>query len=412
MKSNMFVPNLKFSLVTITLMAVLVFGVYVVQAQVVAVATVDDPALTEINSQIDAQKDKLEEINKRIEQYRSSIKTVQGQAASLKNQLLIIDNQVAKTNLDIEARQEEIKSVELEIEKIKLEMAENENLMNHHKEQLSAMIRLLNRYDDRSYLAVMLGNESFSDFFDQIKYSENIQSDLQKTLNRVQELVIQLGKKHEDMSVKLASLDELLEALENEKAGLGSQQGEKQNLITQTKQSEVKFQTLIKDLQKEQSAANQQVAGLERQLRDKLKKKGSGEQFNNLGDAALGWPVNSRRITALFHDTDYPYRNLFEHSGLDIGIPVGTPLYAAESGYVARAISGTKWYGNYIMIIHSNNLSTLYAHMSSLSVTTDQYVTKGQIIGYSGNSGFSSGPHLHFEVRLNGIPVNPQSYLP
>lgn len=405
--------RLQFSLAFIAFIIMLVFGVYNVRAQVLEAAnTVDDPAMTQINQQIDAQKDKLEEINKKIEQYRSNIKAVQGQAASLKNQLLIIDNQVAKTNLDIEARQEEVKSVELEIERVKLEIAENEKLMQHNREQLASLIRLLSRYDDRSYLDVMLGNESFSDFFDQIKYSENIQTDLQKTVNRVQELVVELGRKHEDMSAKRTVLEDLLEALENEKAGLGQQKGEKANLIAQTKQSEVKFQTLIKDLQKEQAAANQQVAGLERQLRQKLEKKGAGEQFNNLGDAVLGWPTNFRRITALFHDADYPYRNLFEHSGLDIGVPLGTPLYAAESGYVARAISGTKWYGNYVMIIHSNNLSTLYAHMNSLNVVTDQYVNKGQLIGYSGTSGFSSGPHLHFEVRLNGIPVNPQSYLP
>ena len=119
-----------------------------------------------------------------------------------------------------------------------------------------------------------------------------------------------------------------------------------------------------------------------------------------------------RLITAYFHDPDYPYRYLFEHSGLDTATPMGTPLRAAEAGYVARVAYGTRWYGNYLMIIHNNNLATLYAHLNNINVKTDQYVSKGQIIGATGNSGFSSGPHLHFEVRYNGVPVNPLGYLP
>ena len=85
---------------------------------------------------------------------------------------------------------------------------------------------------------------------------------------------------------------------------------------------------------------------------------------------------------------------------------------AAEAGYVGTVGRNTKWYGNYVMLIHSSNLSTLYAHFTSVAVSPDSYVSKGQIIGYSGNTGFSSGPHLHFEVRSNGIPVDPLNYLP
>ena len=97
---------------------------------------------------------------------------------------------------------------------------------------------------------------------------------------------------------------------------------------------------------------------------------------------------------------------------MDVGIPSGTPIKAAESGYVAKVGINTRWYGTYIMIIHNNNLATLYAHLSSANVSADQYVSRGQIIASSGSTGFSSGPHLHFEVRLNGIPVNPLTYLP
>lgn len=372
-----------------------------------------DEAVADLNKQLEDQRAKIDAIVEKINQYRQSIQSVQKQGATLRNQMSIIDNQIAKTDLDIDSKEEEVKIIELEIEKLRLEIAEQETLIDRDKQQLAAIVRLISRYDDRSYLSVLLGNNSFSEFFDQLKYSADIQEDMQNTLDRVQELVTKLTTQQAELDTKRENLTELLETLENEKSSLDAQKGQKQYLISQTKQSETKFQALIKDLQREQAAVNAQVAGLERQIRDRLQKAGKGERFNSLGNAVLAWPTTIRRITAHFHDSDYPFKaTIGEHSGTDIGLPQGTPLYAAEAGYVGKAAVGTKWYGTYLMIIHSNNLSTLYGHMSSLAVSADQYVTKGQLIGYSGNTGFSSGPHLHFEVRLNGIPVNALNYLP
>lgn len=98
------------------------------------------------------------------------------------------------------------------------------------------------------------------------------------------------------------------------------------------------------------------------------------------------------------------------HAGIDIAAPIGTPIRAADGGRVAiaGAVSG---YGNYTCIQHGNNLSTCYGHQSSIGVSVGQTVKKGQVIGLCGNTGRSTGPHLHFEVRVNGNPVNPMSYL-
>lgn len=276
---------------------------------------------------------------------------------------------------------------------------------------MASIVRLLARYDDKDYVSVLLSNSSFSDFFDQIKYSEDLQEDMQKTLNRIKENISNLEKKQKEQESKKSELSEILNRLEDEKEQLAYQKNTKNYLVTQTKQSEKRFQTLVTDLKKEQAAANAAVAALEKKLRAELAKK-EGSKFNSLGTARLDWPVASRRITATFHDPTYPYRNLFEHSGIDFGVKQGTSVKAAEAGYVAQVGIGTKWYGNYIMIIHNNNLSTLYAHLSSVNVKADQYVTQGQLIGLSGNTGFSSGPHLHLEVRSNGVPVDPFNYLP
>lgn len=372
----------------------------------------DQSVIADLNRQIDEQRAKIDKLTEEITKHQDNIKNARGQAVNLQNQIYILNNQIAKANLDIESKEEEIKATELEIEKVELEIKENELLISQNKEKLAAFVRQLDRYDERSYLSVLLGNDTFSQFFDQIKYLESVRKDLQKTLNRVEELIAKLNTQKDDLDAKRDQLAKLLNQLENEKYALGDQKQTKQYLMVKTKQSENKFQNLINELKQEQIAVNAQIASLEKRLRETLAKKGEGEKFNALGDAALIWPITNPRITTYFHDPEYPFRYLFEHSGIDLGVNSGTSIRAAEAGYVAKVSIGTRWYGTYIMIIHSDNLATLYAHLQNASVVPDQYVSKGQVIGLSDNTGFSTGPHLHFEVRANGIPVNPLSYLP
>ncbi len=370
-----------------------------------------DQAVAELNKQIDAQRAKIDALLDQIEKNKDNIANTKKEAVTLKNQMYIIDNQIAKINLDIQTQQEEVKRTQLEIEKTDLQITESEKQIAKNKEQLTALIRLLGEFSEKSYLEILVSNDSFSDFFDQIKFSKQIQKEMQSTLNKVEVLVSTLNSQKDDLNKKKDRLTLLLKKLEDQNAVLGDQKENKQFLIVQTKKSEVKFQKMVDDLRQQQSAANAQIVSIEAKIREQLKKKGSKEKFNTLGSAELAWPTTSHRLTSFFHDPDYPYRNLFEHSGIDIGVKQGTPVYAAEDGYIAKAAFGTKWYGNYVMIIHNNNLSTLYGHLSSISVREDQYVSKGQVIGLSGNTGFSSGPHLHFEVRSGGIPANPLNYI-
>jgi murein DD-endopeptidase MepM/ murein hydrolase activator NlpD len=122
-------------------------------------------------------------------------------------------------------------------------------------------------------------------------------------------------------------------------------------------------------------------------------------------------------VSAYFHDKTYPFRKLFEHPGVDLPTPVGTPVKAAAGGYVAFNRTG-KQYGNYVMIVHPGGVATLYAHLSRFSVKPDTYIERGEVVGLSGGrpgdqgAGLSTGPHLHFEMRQDGIPVDPLPYLP
>jgi len=126
--------------------------------------------------------------------------------------------------------------------------------------------------------------------------------------------------------------------------------------------------------------------------------------------------INQRKESPLIFTTHHIHIDIYLNTPVYLPEPRGTSVLAAASGYVAWARTGPS-YGNYIMIIHANGMSTLYAHLSQMNVVADQFVARGDLIGRSGGvpgtqgAGLSTGAHLHFEVRKNGIPVNPLDYL-
>lgn len=127
-------------------------------------------------------------------------------------------------------------------------------------------------------------------------------------------------------------------------------------------------------------------------------------------NGSLIWPTDSTYITSNFGNRDAPTAGAStNHQGLDIGAAAGTPIYAAASGTIEVATSNNS-YGNYVMVNHGSGTTTVYAHMESMTVSSGQYVTQGQIIGYVGSTGITTGPHLHYEVRVDGSRVDPSQY--
>ena len=189
----------------------------------------------------------------------------------------------------------------------------------------------------------------------------------------------------------------------------------KLRLITQTQGVESSFKNLLSEVQKEWQTASAEIASLETLAREKMRTQ-NGQQY--LSGNELSWPTPERYITCGFREPGYPYASwIGEHNAIDIRASQGTPIKAAGPGYIARAKDNGMGY-NYIMIIHNEELSTVYGHVSKINVSQDEYVTRGQVIGLSGGmpgtpgaGSFSTGSHLHFEVRANGIPVNPMNYL-
>jgi len=374
--------------------------------------------INQLNDAIAAKKAKIKQLEESIAGYKTKIKQKRLESVSLSNQMAIIDNRVSQVELDIEATEEKLDSLDLEIESFELSIEDKESAMDKQKVMLSELIRTIHYSDNKNYLEIAAAYDNFSDFYNQLQYVEAIEKDLGNSVQALRGVKEDLEDKKVKTEERKNSYEDLKKELAEKQQDLEEQAGYKSNLLAKTQSSELTFQTLLNSLKSQYQQIENEVSAIEQEVRRKLE---AGDKLNNIsGDSTkLSWPSQSRYVTAYFHDVAYPYRYIFEHNAIDIRSAQGTPLKAAASGYVARAkrCSLSSCY-SYVMIVHSGGMSTVYGHMSGISVSEDQFVTRGDIVGYSGATPgtagagpFTTGPHLHFEVRKNGIPVNPLNYL-
>lgn len=394
--------------------AILTFGL-VSPAFVVAQTAAESAEIQELNKQIAAKKETIKQLEETIAKYNKNIEQTKVEGESLKNQLAFLGNNISKAEADIKLTQEKIQQAQLQIEALELTIAAKEATLEKQKKIITKMVQGINTDKEKNYLEVLLTNDSFAAFYDQLQYTVRVYQDMGQSVKVLRVIKEDLQGKRDQINTTKQTYEDLKAELEEKKAGLEDQSDYKETLLVQTKSKEVKFKTLVTSLKQQyQSVINEQRAA-EEQIKKKL------AQENKLSDSVgtFAWPVSSRTITAQFHDPTYPFKNVFEHSAIDIRASQGTPVRAAESGYVARAktCSLSSCYA-YVLIVHTGSISTLYGHLSRIDVTADQFVNKGDVIGLSGGKPgtvgagpFVTGPHLHFEVRLNGIPVDPVGYL-
>lgn len=372
----------------------------------------------DINNQIQAKQQHIADLKKQIDVYQNAIAQKQGDAATLSNEINLLDDKVAQAELDIKANQLKLDTTTLQVQSLTLDISAKERDLAAKREQVAELIRQLNRQDQQSLLEALVLNSTLGKFFEQLYQLEAIQQNLQQGIDQVENLKTELEHRQQDLANYRAQLLQNQDDLVASKVTLTSEQQTKQGLLNQTQLSESKFQSLLFQAAQEEETAGREMTQLETQVRSRLDLQ-DPNAFDQYSDTTFAWPVNpSRGISTYFHDPTYIFRKYFEHPGIDIPTPQDTPIRAAASGYVARAKDSGLGY-SYIMIIHKGGLASVYGHVNRIDVQEDTFVTQGQIIGASGGlpgtrgaGPFTTGPHLHFEIRSNGIPVNPLEYLP
>ena len=246
---------------------------------------------------------------------------------------------------------------------------------------------------------------------------EQIKEYMLLTQEQRDELKVQkeeLADQKKDLESKQADLQVMEEENARLIEELQIQSAEAEDLIAENEAESAEYlsqlETLI-DQRSEQAAREEEERqqALQNQQNQSGGSSGSGSNNDssvlNTGSLSFSWPLAGYGYESI---TQYYGNN--GHRGLDIGIPYGTPIYASESGQVISAEYHWSW-GNNVLIWHNDTYSTRYAHCSSLAVSAGEYVQKGQVIGYAGSTGNSTGNHLHFEVNVNGTPVSAWPYL-
>lgn len=390
--------------------------------------TTDDSEIIKLNQQIDEKQKQIEEMKRQTAIYEQQLQKKQDQRLTLQNELSNLSDNIDNTENDLEINTAQIESLQLQIEKVGREIELKQNEIDSERENLAVLLRRLYETDQVSNLEMLVQEQTFSSYFSRIQNLHALSGSVGDALGKVLAVKQQLDNSMTELNQKRTELDDTRNKLAQDRQLLEQQETYKENLLTQTQESETKYQQVLKELQGESQNADSEIRSLIDQVNDRLAERGEGTVLQKPSE--LSWPVDaSRGISAYFRDPTYPFRKIFEHPAIDIRVYHGTNVAAAADGIVAVArkldwikdSKGRVLYPayNYVTIVHGGNLATVYGHLGSISVVEGQSVKRGQAIGQSGGTPgtagagrLTTGPHLHFEVRLDGIPQDPLKYLP
>ncbi len=352
-------------------------------------------------SYADDLQDQMDEVNQQKEE-------VSAEMSQLTEKVENAQNEVDEIQKNIDQTQAEINVAEAEIEQTKAAIAERQQGLNQR-------LRTMYKNGSVGYLDVLLGSNSISEFLNNLEMIQRIYRNDQDTL-------VELETQH-------GILEEKQIALENEKAELDQEMVTKQEKQEELESSQAALQEKLDALTAEAEAlsaeiAEQQRLAEERRRQEEAEREQQQQQEGNsesqeeeynentgVGTGQFIWPCDSRLITSEFGYRYHPLTGIWTgHTGMDIGCSMYDPVYASDSGTVI--LSG--WYGGYgyaVVIDHGDGLSTLYGHNEELHVSVGEKVSQGEVIASAGSTGWSTGPHVHFEVRVNGECVDPRNYL-
>jgi murein DD-endopeptidase MepM/ murein hydrolase activator NlpD len=339
--------------------------------------------LNDVKDSISEKKEIIQDLDKQKESVESQIEKIDVNMNSISEELKDINSQIYKAD-------EEILNLTKEIE-------EKESNLEKEKTMMDARVIAIYKSGAPGYLSVLLGSKSMADLFERALSVKRIMEYDKALIESIQKEKQSIEAKKSEMDKNIKELD-IMNKKSNAKLG---------DLKTQNQQKEEYIKLLEKDKEKYEKLVNQEEADA-KALQEKIKKIQA--QFKPTNNKTVSITGTKYRISSNYGWRVHPVlgtRRL--HHGMDIAVPMRTPIYALRDGVViySGVMSG---YGNVVMINHGD-ITSLYAHNSSLVVKEGQVVKSGQLITYSGNSGLSSGPHLHFELRdKNGESFDPSSY--
>jgi murein DD-endopeptidase MepM/ murein hydrolase activator NlpD len=363
----------------------------------------------ELQRKIERKRAAIQQRKGRERVLTSDISAYTSRIGDLQADITVLQTKQVRLQTNLEAKRAELAQIQEDLRRERLKLARLRERLAEARVLLATRLVEMYKADQPDIVTVVLESDGFADLLERTEFLQRVSDGdarliervrgakaeatataarldkLEKRAAEVAQAIEQEVKQVESVKVDLVDRRDRFAAVRSEKAGL----------LASTRESRHALEDHVESLEREQSA-------ILAKLRSSSSPAAGPIQH---GSGALIWPV-SGPITGVFGES----RPGHMHAGIDIAVPIGTPVRAADGGRVAIAgwVGG---YGNYTCIQHSGSLSTCYGHQNSIGVSVGQSVSQGQVIGASGNTGHSSGPHVHFETRVNGAPVNPMSYL-
>lgn len=366
-----------------------------------------------LKNEIGARNDRLSQITKDITSFQNELKKVGSQKKTLQTAIDQLELERKKISADLSYTENKIGFTDLEISKINLEIDSTKNDILKNKSAIGEVMARLAEGDRESLLQVMLRHSNLSEFWGEVSTLESLRGSLGNEVKKLASLQQLLEVKLNEQQGKRGRLLNLKNEYSDQKEVLENNKSEKDRLLKETKNKEVNYQTQLAAKKKAQLVIEKELRAFESQLKFILDPR----TIPRPGTAVFSWPVLNVIITQYFGGTEFAKRNpgiyagRAYHPGIDLGLPRGTKIFAPLAGVVRATgntdeVPGCYSWGKWTLIDHANGLATLYAHQDTISVTAGQAVSQGDVIGYSGNTGYSTGPHLHFTVYAKaGVTV-------
>lgn len=342
---------------------------------------------------------KLQKIQEQLKESRQKLQQTKQQQQEVLGKLVVITSQLRQANKKLNQAKEKIVVNESRIGQLTSELRQTQGELEKNSGLMAGRIQEAYKSSGTNYFDLVFGSRSMSDFLNRMYFFEKIIGQDTRLVEEIKGDLRMTKSRREVLSDRTQEIKELSQVIVEQKKEISEQAQEKKKVFESLKEREAEYENRIAELERSS-----------RELEVLIQKKMAERSKAGIvarGSGTLVWPLKGR-ITSRY---GVYRRRGHHHTGVDIAAPHGTPIVAADGGEV---IFSGWWdgYGKALVIDHGRGRTTVYGHMSRIYLQVGAQVAKGQTIGLEGSTGYSTGPHLHFEVRKNGTPVNPMPFLP
>lgn len=370
----------------------------------------------DIQKEIDALEEKNAAIQKEIDgiqrQYNANYSNMQdivAQKSSIDQEMTLLSDKIAATNEQIAAYGQLIADAQEELDSAKTELREL-------SEANQLRVRAMEEGGNVSYWEVIFKANSFTDLLDRINMVDEIAAADRRRIEQMRIAADLVNATQEGLEAEKANLEVVREELKQDEEKLEEKRQESDELLHELEKKAEEFQMLLEESEALQDDLMQEIAAKEKDLEeakyDEYLAKLALQGTNPPSNSAWTTPVSGYRISSPFGMRTHPILGTQRmHNGIDMACAQGTPIYATRAGKVTVASYQAGGAGNYVSINHLDGFASIYMHMTNYVVSAGQTVSQGQLIGYVGSTGLSTGPHLHFGISYAGTYVNPLAYI-